>query len=259
MTSSRGSSNSASIRKRFTNDKAKVMAKQPHDVFGDGSPTSSVRGLIPTKWPTKIANTTYNEKYMVAATHQPFIRNRMHSNPNLYYSIIPPIQRTVDLHIHGVQLHPLLVLNKDGSTKVQASKEVLKDKSKKEAAEDKEVVVVVATTQQKEAEIQESIRTMAQLLQYMFGEIPHTYTPRKRLCDVFGDQSNTSRPIRTVKTTYNEKDQGVDVAYVTLEEGVGDSFTDEQVGDNVVLMVKYHCPDLKFLPPPEEDDEDMYV
>ncbi|KAK6774027.1 hypothetical protein RDI58_029266 [Solanum bulbocastanum] len=310
MTSSRGSSNSSSIRKRSANDKNKknkaqvrknfqVMAKQPHDVFGDGSRTSSVKGLIPTKWPTKIANTTYNEKYMVPATHQPFIGNRMHSNPNSYYSIIPPIQRSVDLHIHGAQLHPLLVFNKDGSTNDQAPKEVLKDKSKKEVAKDKEVVVVAAAKQQKEAEIQ-----------YVFGDRPHTYTSRKRLCDVFGDPSNTSRPIRMVKTTYNKKDQVpegknthshqplcgnmmhsyqnsyyskvppirmrvdlpvsspmvtttqrreiVDVAAVTLDEGVGDNFTNEQVGDNVVPMVKYHCPDLKFLPPPEVDDEDMY-
>uniref|UniRef100_M1DTE0 Uncharacterized protein n=1 Tax=Solanum tuberosum TaxID=4113 RepID=M1DTE0_SOLTU len=286
------------------------MAKQPHDVFGDGSHTSSVRGLIPTKWPIKIAKTTYNKKYMVPAIHQPFIGNRMHSNPNSYYSIIPPIQWAVDLHIHGAQLHPLLVFNKDGSTNDQAPKEVLKDKSKKEISKEKEVVVVAAAKQQKEPEIQENIRTMAQWLQYVFGDRPHTYTPHKRLCDVFGDPSNTSRPIRTVKATYNEKDQVsegknthshqslcgnrmhsyqnsyyskvppirmrvdlpvsspmvtttqrrevVDVAAVTLEEGVGDNFTDEQVGDNVVSMVKYNCPDLKFLPPPEEDDEDMY-
>ncbi|KAH0709610.1 hypothetical protein KY284_011037 [Solanum tuberosum] len=217
MTSSRGSSNSASIRKRSANDKNKVMAKQPHDVFGDGSRTSSVRGLIPTKWPNKIAKTTYNKKYMVPAIHQPFIGNRMHSNPNSYYSIIPPIQWAVDLHIHGAQLHPLLVFNKDGSTNDQAPKEVLKDKSKKEISKEKEVVVVAAAKQQKEPEIQENIRTMAQWLQYVFGDRPHTYTPRKRLCDVFGDPSNTSRPIRTVKATYNEKDQ--------VSEGKKYSFT----------------------------------
>jgi len=62
-----------------------VMAKRSHNVFGDGSHTSSIRGFIPTKWPARIINTAYN-KYHVPVTHQLFIGNRMHSYPNSYYS-----------------------------------------------------------------------------------------------------------------------------------------------------------------------------
>ncbi|KAH0709609.1 hypothetical protein KY284_011036 [Solanum tuberosum] len=65
-------------------------------------------------------------------------------------------------------------------------------------------------------------------------------------------------PVSSPMVTTTQRREVVDVAVVTLEEGVGDNFTDEQVGDNVVPMVKYNCPDLKFIPPPEEDDEDMY-
>ncbi|KAH0770910.1 hypothetical protein KY290_014891 [Solanum tuberosum] len=184
-----------------------VVAKQSHNVFGDGSHTSSIRGFIPTKWPARIINTAYN-KYQVPATHQLFIGNRMHSHPNSYYSIIPPIQQAIDLPIHGAQSNPLIVSNNDGSTNDQAPNEALKEKTKKEAAKEREdVVVVAAAKQQKEAEIQENIRILAQQLHYVLGDRPHTYTPRKRLCDVFGDPSNTSRPIKTVSVTNNEKNQ----------------------------------------------------
>ncbi|KAK4711641.1 hypothetical protein R3W88_006154 [Solanum pinnatisectum] len=160
------------------------MAKRSHNVFGDGSRTSSIRRLIPTKWPARITNIAYN-KYQVQAIHQLFIGNRMHSYPNSYYSRCTPIQiqRTIDLPIHEAQSNPLIVSNKDGSTNDQVPKATLKEKAKKEAAKEKEDV---AAKQQKEAEIQENIRILAQQLHYVFGDRPHTYTPRKRLCDMFG-------------------------------------------------------------------------
>ncbi|KAG5623192.1 hypothetical protein H5410_008410 [Solanum commersonii] len=176
------------------------------NVFGDGSHTSSIRGFIPTKWPARITNSAYN-KYQVPATHQLFIGNRMHSHPNSYYSIIPPIQRTIDLPIHGAQSNPPIVSNNDGSTNDQAPNEALKEKTKKEAAKEREDVVVAAAKQQKEADTQENIRILAQQLHYVFGDRPRTYTPRKRLCDVFGDPSNTLRPIKTVSASYKEKNQ----------------------------------------------------
>ncbi|KAG5623191.1 hypothetical protein H5410_008409 [Solanum commersonii] len=112
-----------------------------------------------------------------------------------------PLRLTVDPHIHRAQLHPLLISNNDESTEDQTPKakleKVLEEKSTKE--------VVVATKQQKEAQVNESIEVMAKRLRHVFGDIPRTYTPRKRLCDVFGDGSDTSRPIRTVNDAYNKK------------------------------------------------------
>lgn len=70
---------------------------------------------------------------------------------------------------------------------------------------------VVDAKQQKEAELQENIRILSERLHCVFGDTPHTYTA----CNF------TQR----------------------LEEGVGDNFTHEQVGDNVVPLVKYHGPD----------------
>ncbi|KAH0661764.1 hypothetical protein KY284_026695 [Solanum tuberosum] len=101
---------------------------------------------------------------------------------------------------------------------------------------------------------------MAQRLRYVFGDGSHTYTSCKQLCDVFGDPSKTSRRIRMTNV----------VSTLKLEEDVGDNITDEQqsqvgeapdacaessctsaIRDNVV---KYHCPDLNFLPPKKDDE-----
>ncbi|KAH0658134.1 hypothetical protein KY289_026882 [Solanum tuberosum] len=105
---------------------------------------------------------------------------------------------------------------------------------------------------------------MDQRLRYAFGDGSRTFTPHKRLCDVFGDPSQTSRRIRTANV----------VATIKLEEDIGDNIIDEQqsqvdeapdawaessftstIRDNVV---KYHCPDLNFLPPKEEDEDYYY-
>ncbi|KAG5586465.1 hypothetical protein H5410_046899 [Solanum commersonii] len=184
------------------------MANQSHDVFGYESRTSSVRVLIR----------------------------------------ISPIQWTVDLPTHGSQLHPLLVSNKDGSTNDKASKEVLNEKTKEEAAKEKEVVVA-ATKQQKEAEIKENIQAMAKRLPYMFGNRPHTYTPCNRFCDVFGDPSHTGWPIRT---------RGCCYYCCNTRGGCWDNISDGQVGEDVVPMAKYLFPNPSFLPPQGEDDIDFY-
>ncbi|KAH0718296.1 hypothetical protein KY285_014327 [Solanum tuberosum] len=95
----------------------------------------------------------------------------------------------------------VITANNDESTEDQTPKakleKVLEEKSTKE--------VVVATKQQKEAQLNESIQVMTKRLRHVFGDIPRTYTPRKRLCDVFGDGSDTSHPIRTVNDAYNKK------------------------------------------------------
>ncbi|KAH0770909.1 hypothetical protein KY290_014890 [Solanum tuberosum] len=88
------------------------------------------------------------------------------------------------------------VITEDQTPKAKLEK-VLEEKSTKE--------VVVATKQQKEAQVNESTQVMAKQLRHVFGDIPRTYTPRKRLCDVFGDGSDTSHPIRTVNDAYNKK------------------------------------------------------
>ncbi|KAG5599936.1 hypothetical protein H5410_031306 [Solanum commersonii] len=136
------------------------------------------------------------------------------------YSRSPGIRLTVDMLIHKAQLHPPLRLNKNGSTDNQAPNgepnEVFKEKAKKEAAKEREVVV--AEKQQKQVQIQENIQIMDQRLRCAFGDGSRTYTPHKRLCDVFGDPSQTSRRIRTANV----------VATVKLEEGIGDNIIDEQ-------------------------------
>ncbi|XP_049410532.1 uncharacterized protein LOC125873702 [Solanum stenotomum] len=190
----------------------------------------------------------------------------MDSYQSSVYSRSPGIRLTVDMPIHEAQLHPPLRLNKNGSTNNQAPKgepnEVLKEKAKNEAAKEREVVI--AEKQQKQVQIQENIQIMDQRLHYAFGDGSRTYTPHKRLCDVFRDPSQTSRRIKTINF----------FAIVKLEEGIGDNIIDEQqsqvgealdacvessftsaIHDNVV---KYHCPDLNFLPPKEEDEDYYY-
>uniref|UniRef100_M1DKD8 Uncharacterized protein n=1 Tax=Solanum tuberosum TaxID=4113 RepID=M1DKD8_SOLTU len=196
-----------------------VVAKQSHNVFGDGSHTSSIRGLIPTKWPARMINTAYN-KYQVPATHQLFIGNRMHSHPNSNYSIIPPIQQAIDLPIHGAQSNPLIVSNNDGSTNDQAPNEALKEKTKKKEAATEKEDGGVAVKQQKEAQIQENIRILAQQLHYVFGDRPRTYTPR-----IPPIRMTVDLPVSSPMDTTTQGREVVVAAAVRLEEGVGDNFT----------------------------------